>query len=207
MTTTTLRSDEVRTFPALRIRELAATDDRRWLEGRAVPYGDWTNVGWYLEQFQPGAFEKSTNEAARGLPLLMWHNNRTWPVGVSDSWTHDSEGMDGVWRMDKSDEAERAVRMAAEGFLVGLSVGFTPIHSEWEMAEDWDPEDEDHMDRVVRTEARLHEVSLTPTPAYAGAEVTLVRSLDRSRIAKRGHTRARSEIDHWRTWLNGVRRS
>lgn len=205
MTVTTLRAPEVRTFPALRLREAEATPDGRWLEGRAVPYGEWTNVGWYLESFAPGAFEKSTREAANGLPLLLWHDNRTWPVGVSESWDHRDDGMWGVWRMDASADATKAVELAEARMLVGLSVGFSPIHSAWEMAEDWDPEDTDHMDKVLRTEARLHEVSLTPTPAYAGAEVTLVRSLDRARNGTRRHTRARSEIDHWRGWLNGIR--
>ena len=38
---------------------------------------------------------------------------------------------------------------------------------------------EDHMDRITRVEARLVETSIVPTPAYADAQVTLVRDYRR----------------------------
>ena len=36
------------------------------IEGRAVPYNTWANVGPYLEQFKPGAFAKSIRETRGG---------------------------------------------------------------------------------------------------------------------------------------------
>ena len=64
---------------------------------------------------------------------------------------------------------------AADGFLTGMSVGFSPVRSTWRYAVDWNPDlGADHMDHVVRHEARLHEVSLTPTPAYGVARVHVV---------------------------------
>lgn len=201
---TALRAPEVRTFASLELREVDSTDSLTYLEGRAVPYGEFTNVGWYLEQIAQGAFEKSTREAAKSLPLLLWHDNRTWPIGLAESWTHEDDGMRGVWKLDGSDEAQRGARMARDGYLVGMSVGFSPIKSEWEMAEDWDPENEESMDRCTRVEARLHEVSLTPTPAYAGASVELVRSADKR--ATHAPTRRATEVDSWRRWLDTVKR-
>jgi phage head maturation protease len=47
------------------------------------------------------------------------------------------------------------------------------------------------MDRMTRLESRLLEVSLTPTPAFADAEVTMVR--EAARRAARQH-----ELDYWK---------
>jgi phage head maturation protease len=58
-----------------------------------------------------------------------------------------------------------------------MSVGFQPTRSSWQYASDWNPDlGSDHMDHVVRHEARLVEVSLTATPAYVGARVDSVQS-------------------------------
>lgn len=199
------RSPEVRTYAPLELREAEATDSGRFLEGRAVPYGTWENVGWYLEQHEPGSLAKSIEEAANGLPLLLWHDSRAYPVGVADEWREASDGLHGVWRMDGSDEAKRAAQLADDGMLTGLSIGFVPIRSEWEYVDlaEWDPDlGPDHMDRVTRQESRLLEVSLTPTPAYAGAQVTLVRSRDQVRHEKA----ARAELDAWKRYRESIRR-
>jgi phage head maturation protease len=82
-----------------------------------------------------------------------------------------------------------------------LSIGFSPIQSSWEYVDDWNPDlGPTHMDRVTRTESRLIEVSLTPTPAFEGAQVTLVRSAERPR--PRGDTK----VDVWRRELEKLRR-
>ena len=86
----TLRAPEVRTFPTLEFREFDATASGEYLEGRAVPYNRWADIGWFRERFLPGSFTKSIREAARKLPLLLWHDNNTFPVGVSHErrgWT------------------------------------------------------------------------------------------------------------------------
>lgn len=183
-----VRIPEVRTFSALDLREADSTADGRFLEGLAVPYGVPTNVGWYYETHQKGEFAKSIKEAARGLPLLLFHNQGSWPVGVSAEWRDEDDGLHGVWRMDDSDDARRAVGLAQKGVLIGLSIGFQPIRSEWTFVDEdsWDPNGgPDGMDRVTRLESRLFEVSLTPTPAFAGAQVQLVRSADRHQINHR----------------------
>jgi HK97 family phage prohead protease len=171
----------------------------RFLEGRAVPYETWTDVGgWFLEQFQAGAFERSTKGAGKGAPLLLFHDNRSWPIGHAERWSHDDGGMDGVWRLNGSPEAQRAAQAAEAGDLTGLSVGFGMIRYQYQDAEDWAPGlGPDHMDRLTHYESRLHEVSVTPTPAYADAGVTLVRT-----AAKRQHELA---VDHWRHELQRLR--
>lgn len=201
--TITLRAPEVRTFAALELREAEVSQSGRWLEGRAVPYGEWADIGWFLEQHEFGSFARSITEAAKGLPLLLWHDSRTFPVGVSDEWRDNDGGLDGIWRLDDSDEARRAADLAQKQMLTGMSIGFAPIRSKWEYAEDWNPDlGPEHADRVIRQESRLLEVSLTPTPAFAGAQVALVRSRDR----RQPRERRNRELEAWKDWRESVRR-
>ena len=198
MESVTLRAPEVRTFPALEFRETQVSESGLWLEGRAVPYDEWTDVGWFMERFTPGAFAKSIKEAALGLPLLLWHNNRTFPIGVSHKWRESDAGLDGVWRLDQQDPlAVEGARKARNGMLTGLSVGFgmMPERDDVEI-------DDNGLPWITRNEARLMEVSLTPTPAYAGAQVSLVRS----RQTRNGQRRRSAELDAWRGWADSVKR-
>lgn len=177
--TVTVAGPEARVFGGFELRDVEATDSLTMIRGRAVPYGEETNVGWFLESFAPHAFGKSIKEAARALPLLAFHNAATFPIGMAVEWKDRDTELEGTWRLDDSVDAQRAAKQAQEGFLTGLSVGFQPVRSRWVEAEDWNPElGPEFMDRVVRDEARLLEVSLVATPAYASAGVSLVRSAD-----------------------------
>lgn len=196
-----LRAPEVRTNKGFELRDVDSTADGSMIEGLAVPYSTWTDVGWFMESFAPGAFARSIKET-RDLPLLLWHENDTFPVGAAHRWVEGDDGLRGQWRMDVDDElAVEAVRKAKGGFLSGLSVGFAPI------AQDtvWDEKD---LMWVTRTEARLLEVSLTPTPAYAGARVSLVRSRvpHPKRPVQLATPRRSAELDQWKSYLEGVKR-
>jgi uncharacterized protein len=153
------------------------------IEGRAVPYDTWANVGAYLEQFKRGAFAKSIDESAKALPLMLFHGRDSlWPIGLATRWKDAADGLHGTWRLDGSPDAQRAAAMARSGELGYLSVGFVDIRSTPELVGDRDYNPalgEDHMDRWTRHEARLVEVSIVPTPAYADAQVTMVRAYRR----------------------------
>lgn len=193
-----LIAPELRVFRGLELRDVAA-DGARWLEGRAVPYGVWQDVGWYMEMIRKGAFAKSIREAARRLPLLLFHNSQSFPVGVSHKWTENDDGLDVVWKLDSSEMAQEAARLANEEMLTGLSVGFQGIQAERTYDE------ESGLSWVERTEGRLLEVSLTPTPAYAGAKVALVRS--REPHINGGSPRRRSaEVDSLKQYLERIKR-
>ena len=191
-----VRGPEVRTYQECQFRDVDASASGRWLEGRAVPYDTWDNVGWYLEQHTLGEFTRSITEHPN-MPLLLFHNRKSWPIGVVHEYRDNSDGLDCVWRLDGSDEAQRAAQLARDQMLTGLSIGFVPIRSDWTFADDWDPDEgPEHMDRVVRLESRLLEVSLTPTPAFAGAQVQLVRSRGSDRKISRPRPRAQ-EVEAW----------
>lgn len=206
--TVTLRAPEVRTNSVLEFRAAEKSESGRFLEGIAVPFNTWANIGWFMEQHQAGSFARSITEAAERLPLLLWHDNRSFPVGVSHEWRDGDDHLGVVWKLDGSEEANRAADLAESGMLTGLSIGFAPIRSSWEYVklEDWDPDlGPDHMDRVTRLESRLLEVSLTPTPAFAGAQVQLVRSREASK-GKRGEPGRRPRLERAREQLEALRR-
>jgi hypothetical protein len=173
----------------------------KYLEGRAVPYNVWADIGWFLEQHDNGSLDVTIKQAASKLPLLLFHNNRSWPVGVAESWKSDEDGLNGVWRLNQTSDAQQAAMLAESGDLGYLSIGFSPIRSSWEYVDDFNPDlGPDHMDRVTRLESRLLEVSLTPTPAFSTAEITQVRTAERPR------PRAESKKDAWMRELEKLRR-
>ena len=176
---------EGRLFSGLQLRAQTETvNGYTFLHGRAVPYDVPTSIGYFMETHEPGSLAKSIKEAARALPLLIFHDSRTWPVGVADTWEDTPTGLDGIWKLDQSEEAQRAAQLADDGLLTGMSIGFVPIRSRWEFIDDreWNPSlGPEHMDTVYREESRLMEVSLTPTPAFKDAAVSLVRSFDNKR--------------------------
>jgi HK97 family phage prohead protease len=178
----------------------------RYLEGRAVPYDTWADIGWFVESHAAGSFKKSTREAAKAAPLLLFHDHSRFPVGHAERWAHEDDGLHGVWRLNDRAEAQQAAVLAESGDLVGLSIGFQPIRSDWALVDDWNPDlGQDHKDRVLRTESRLLEVSLTPTPAFAEAMVTEVRAaLAYTRAARQVFLGPRA-VDHWRAEVERLR--
>jgi len=216
--TVSLSGDEVRTFPALELRADHADGDPdapfTTLRGIAVPYETWTSVGWFEEKMVRGTFRKSIREAASRLPLLLWHDNRTFPVGVSRKWEETDEALVGEWDIDPDDDlAQTAARKADGKMLTGMSVGFAEVNrkdavvrvdaatgEEVEADEWW------RLERpgLVWREARLLEVSLTPTPAYAGAQVAMVRSAQRQRTQE-GRPRRSAELQHWQRKSEAIR--
>jgi uncharacterized protein len=157
----------VRDFTSeLRIREEGG---RAVLEGIAVPWNvaaeiaDWD--GSYTESWQRGAFAKTIREGIGRIPVLVRHNryDPSALVGRTRALTEDSVGLFCELMLGRSPEARRALEDVEDGLQDGLSIGFMPIRDKW---------NEKHT-AVIREEARLREISLTPWPVYqeTGAKV------------------------------------
>lgn len=183
------------------------------IEGRAVPYGVWTNRGYFLERVAYGSLDKSISEAAAGLPLLLFHDDSTFPIGISESWDSRKDALYGVWRLDKSTEAQRAGDLARDGMLRWFSVGISPIRNEWETVppDKWNPDlGPEYMDKLTRVEARLVETSLLTVPAFPTAEVIAtygarMRSiLERTTIPREPHGETRPNLRAWRDWRGSI---
>ena len=171
------------------------------IQGRACPYETWTTRWGYRESFAPGLFDKSIKEAARALPLLLFHDASTWPIGHAVAWDSRDDGLWGTWRLDTSADAQRAAAMAADGHLPYLSVGYDPVLSDWQMtaSEDWNIDDVATLDLCTRVEARLVETSTVSTPAFKDAEITLVRSGGSPRPR-----RAAPKLARWQDWRRSL---
>lgn len=186
-------------------RGVETVNGKTFLHGRAVPYNTPAAIGgWFMEEHAPGSLAASIKEAqaSRGLPLLMFHDASTFPIGVSDSWNDNREALDGVWRLDDSEEAQRAAKLATPDPETGtailgyMSIRFAPIRSEWTYVDDWNPElGPEHMDSVVRVKSRLVETSLVSTPAFKEAAVEFVRTAERG---IRREDRGAADLAAWR---------
>ncbi len=186
----------------IELRDVDTTESLSMIQATAVPYNTPADVGWYVEEHVPGSFAKSIKEAAAALPLLMFHDNRTWPIGAADEWDDNGTALVGTWRLDGSEEAQRAGQLARDGILNFMSIGFMPIRSEWELVDDWNPDKgPEFKDHVRRLESRLLETSMVPTPAFKDAAVKWVRSGDSPRRRDAG----RRELAEWRREIDALK--
>ena len=141
----------------------------RTVYGVLVPYGTTAEVSdggpSYREQFAPGAFARSARERGDRTPLFHSHDSGR-VLGRSIELRDQPHGLEGSFALSKTRDSDDALELIKDGALAAFSVGFRPIRKHTR-------------DGVtVRSEAALREVSLTAVPAYAGAGIEGVRSLD-----------------------------
>ena len=165
------RFDESRLIDGVQFRVVDA--DRHTVTGLAAPYDRWTPIaGSYLERFTQDTFwESVTRGSGKKAPLLMHHDHRDVPVGKPVSWESTADGLVGVWQLDGDSERGReAHRLAAEGYMTALSVGFQPGDGD-------DIDTTGDVPRVTRGPARLLETSMVSVPAVDDARIIKVRSV------------------------------
>jgi len=194
----TIRRVKVRGGPRMscQMTDVDATNNLRTVVGRAAPYNTWTVRGYYLLSLAAGCFDKSIKEAGRNLPLLLWHDATSFPIGHNTKWQSKPDGLWGEWSLDDGPDAQRAARLAQAGALTGLSVAWQPLLNDWQISDlqDWTVEDASTLDRCTLLEGRLVETSMLPTPQWEEAHVTLVAS------QRKTPDPARPALDRWRAW-------
>jgi HK97 family phage prohead protease len=104
----------------------------------------------------------------RGIPLMLWHDRESFPVGKVIGWEHTEKGPVARFIFAEYDKAHLARALVDSGFLTAVSVGFIPKEGYLREADD----------TVVFTRAELVELSLTATPSSRGALIDLKRSID-----------------------------
>lgn len=104
----------------------------------------------------------------RGVPLMLWHDRESFPVGKVVSWEHTEKGPVARFIFADYDRAHLARTLVDTGFLQAVSVGFIPKEG---FVRDAD-------DVTVFTRSELVELSLTATPSSRGALIDLKRSID-----------------------------
>jgi HK97 family phage prohead protease len=113
----------------------------------------------------PGSLDADLN---RGVPLMLWHDRESFPVGKVISWEHTERGPVARFIFADYDKAHLARTLVDTGFLQAVSVGFIPKEGFVREADDV----------VVFTRSELVELSLTATPSSRGALIDLKRSID-----------------------------
>lgn len=131
--------------------------ETRTIKGLAVPYGQTTDIGGYKERFEPGAMD------ADDVKLFYSHSE---PIGKVIAGRDTDEGYEIEAVISKTTRGDEVYTLMRDEVLTKFSVGFLPLEHRMEE------------DVVVRTKVALKEVSVVSFPAYAGAQVSEVRTSD-----------------------------
>jgi hypothetical protein len=156
--------------------ELRTDGDGRTLHGRAVPYDQTADVdgGRNRERFVMGAFARQIAGGPDVLQRVKMFPSHTaamargFGVGKTVHLVERPDGLHGAWRLYDTPAGDEALHMVRTGEVTGLSIGFKPVDGGTRKAADGAYEQHAaHLDHIV----------LTGEPAYAGAQVTAVRSV------------------------------
>jgi HK97 family phage prohead protease len=175
------------------VTDVDTTGDLKTIHGRAVPYKAWALRGYFLLSMAEGCFDKSIQESGQALPLLLFHDAESFPIGKAAQWESRPDGLWGTWDLTNDAKAQRAAQLARDGVLTGLSVSWQPVLQDWEIQDPaaWNPDDTSTMDRCTLKEGRLIETSLTPIPNFVDAGVASVAAQQQP---------PRSQLDRWKDW-------
>jgi phage head maturation protease len=154
------------------------------VEGRVVPYEEWTEVdsmleGHFMESFAHGSMSKTIMERGKGVQVYMDHGRSPQygrqPVAqLEDTW-EDSTGV--FFRAALLKGLPEFFMDGLRKGLYGASLGADAIRTlyrRWPVKSDYNP---DGIEERVRQEVRAFDYSLTSRPIYASATLTF-RSIE-----------------------------
>jgi uncharacterized protein len=160
------------------------------LEGYAALFNSRSeNLGGFTETIQPGAFRSSLK--ARNDIKLLWNHDTGAVMGSTRAGTlvltEDERGLRVSATLPNTTHGRDAAELVRRGDVTGFSFGFSmPARG----GDEWNAEGSE---RVLKS-VRLHEVSLTPFPAYTSTNGTAtMRGLDK--IANRAQVDADALAD------------
>lgn len=177
--------------------EVRAENDERGnvIEGRAIVYGQKTNLGWYDEIIADGAL-KDTD--LRDVRLLVNHNTDMIPLARSRNNNANStmqlkvvegEGMDIRANLDIENnmDAKALYSATSRGDITGMSFMFVVD------SDRWDDSMSDHPTRTILSIAKVLEVSAVTFPAYTRTSLEARGLADALDSAKASLESARAE--------------
>ena len=182
-------------------------NDGRTVEGRIVPYMEPTDVVErdratgevvrYREQFLPrSCLAMAQSVLSRGnaafIAFLMDHEEHDFDakIGYAANLEDRDDGAYAKFRLYNSRDIEKVVSMLEESHH-GLSVNF---------ADRKPPKDIDGI--VSRVQVHIDHVAATPTPCYAGAGITGMRSIEEIAQAEA----LTPNLDSIKEWLDTIRK-
>lgn len=166
-----METKEIRSFD-FDINATESEERGKYIEGRAIVYGQETNLGWYNEIIAPGAL-KDTD--LRDVRLLVNHNTDMIPLARSRNNNEnstmqlsvDEEGMKIRANLDTDNNTEaKALYSAIErGDISNMSFMFVVDK------DSWDDLESDHPTRTITGIKRVLEVSAVIFPAYSATSL------------------------------------
>ncbi len=165
--------------------ELQAADgDEGTFRGMAVMFGSLIDA-FVPTRIKHGAFKKTLRENAKSVKILF-HHDRTKPIGVPISMSETVEGLELHAELGGSTLAQdvrqdlKPLPISGRAVLDSLSIGFDPMKSEMLVEELPVSKGSRKLEKVqVRhlSEIRLHEVSVVTWGSDSKAKVTQAFSL------------------------------
>lgn len=146
-------------MPELEIRSFEARVDfqERTISGIAVPFDGEADLGGGVkERFVPGAIESIEN-----VKLFYDHSD---PIGLVFEGFDTEAGFYIRSKVSETPKGDEVLTLVRDGVLNKFSVGFFPVETELEGS------------TIIRKKVDLREVSVVAIPAFAGANITEVRS-------------------------------
>jgi HK97 family phage prohead protease len=157
--------------------DLEASESRRIIAGKIVPYGDEignTSAGKVVFEANSIQIEEPKN-----VKLLLEHDPKM-PIGRMKNVTEDSSGIYAEFKVSNTTRGTDSLIEASDNLRSGLSVGVEVIKGK-------------NKDGVYRvTAARLIEVSLVQAAAFKTAEVTSVAASENTEAVS---TETKTEIE------------
>lgn len=199
------QSKEIRNFN-FEVRALEDEERGKYIEGRAIVFGQKTDLGWYDEIIDADALKDTDLKDVR---LLVNHNTDMIPLARSRNNNANStmqlsvvegEGMDIRANLDTENNADaRSLYSATDrGDISGMSFMFLVD------SDKWDDIDSEHPTRTILGIRKVFEVSAVTWPAYeqtslearglAEALDSAKASLESARAAKRARERQAQKI-------------
>lgn len=144
-----------------------------FLTGRAIVFGQRTNLGWYDEVISDGALDEADMKDVR---FLINHNTDMIPLARSRNNNANStmqlsvvpgEGLDVRVDLDTENNADAKSLYSAvsRGDISGMSFMFSVDKDRW------DDVDSEHPTRTIDSFKRIMEVSAVTFPAYAQTSI------------------------------------
>ena len=184
-------SKEIRAFNF----EVRANEEKEGrIEGRAIVYGQKTNMGWYDEIIERGALEGADLKDVRMLvnhntdmiPLARSRNNNensTMQLAVDDDGLFIRADLD----IENNADARSLYSAVGRGDVSGMSFMFKVD------GDKWDDQDSDHPTRTITRFSKIFEVSAVTWPAYDQTSISTRGLADALESAKASLESARAE--------------
>jgi len=180
----------------------------RTVEAYAAVFNQPTEVvdweGHYREQVDPKAFNQTISRNGGRFPVLYNHGRTllgtasdigSVPIGNSTEVRADGRGLLTVSRYNANPLADQVLESIRNGDPMGMSWSGRIIAQDVKTPRGgFKPGADGSLSLVTRTEIALREFGPTPYPAYPGAEILGVRSVDIARALREMDDDERAEM-------------